>query len=149
MRTKVSHSSPELYGTGDDRGISIGLIGRINGGVIGGKGFLVEASLSRPWRTDSLVIERYRIFESIEYRGLGAISYVYICRALLTTWNVVFNLLIIDLLLATEQSMFLYKTLLAISNKACLSLYVTLILQKTYYPLERSRVVTLSLRPLR
>ena len=32
-------------------------------------------------------------FELFEHGSLGMISYVYICRALPTTWNIVFNLL--------------------------------------------------------
>ena len=32
-------------------------------------------------------------FELFEHGSLGMVSYVYICRALPTTWNIVFNLL--------------------------------------------------------
>ena len=45
-------------------------------------------------------------FELFEYRSLGMVSYIYIYRALPTTWNIVFNLLNklpIDLILVAAQ----------------------------------------------
>ena len=47
-------------------------------------------------------------FELFEHGSLGMISYVYICRALPTTWNIVFNLLNklpIDLILVAAQQL--------------------------------------------
>ena len=47
-------------------------------------------------------------FELFEHGSLGMVSYIYICRALPTTWNIVFNLLNklpIDLLLVAVQQL--------------------------------------------
>ena len=47
-------------------------------------------------------------FELFEHGSLGMVSYVYICRALPTTWNIVFNLLNklpIDLILVAAQQL--------------------------------------------
>ena len=67
------------------------------------------------------------------------VSYVYICGALLTTWNIVFNLLFeIDLILVTAQQLSLVTR--PDQYEACLLLHVTLI--PTEDPYRLTRVVT-------
>ena len=60
-------------------------------------------------------------------KALAGISYVYIYGALLTTWNIVFNLIYHIDLIATAQSISLYQIAINTTTQSLLTLHVTLI----------------------
>ena len=61
-------------------------------------------------------------------KALAGISYVYIYGALLTTWNIVFNLIYHIDLIATAQSISLYQIAInTTTTQSLLTLHVTLI----------------------
>ena len=61
----------------------------------------------RAWaRTGRLSDERWD--NRVDHGSLGRVSYVYICGALLTTWNIVFNLYLLDNLHQAIDFLFSY-----------------------------------------